>query len=302
MIESLPDPVRRRGQTLVRIDAATVSHLDITIATGEFDLAPPLPYVAGCEGAGTVLESDVHPVGTQVIFRDGSLGLDRDGTWRELACVDDDTLLPLDPPLPPAVAAAFFVPVTTAHVALFDIGGLTPGQKVLVTGATGAVGSMAVQLARDAGAEVIGLVSRTERLHRLPRGIHGVSLDDPRAVASLESDRDLDLLVDTIGGPGLGDRIRWIAAGGTLACLGYAAGTRFEVDLPGWFYSDVSLLPVNLLRRTTRAETIARSLLPRIADGALEVAIEEFALENIADALRALETGSLTGRAVIRLT
>jgi len=176
VVEDLPLPERRSQQTLVRIDAATISHLDLTVRTGEFPLGPSLPYVPGCEGAGTVVESDTLAAGTQVIFRAHAVGLDCDGTWREYAVVPDEALLPVATPVDPAVAATFLTPTTTAAVALFTIGRLEAGQTVLVSGATGAVGSMAVQLAHAAGANVLALVSRSSRLRDLPAGVQGISL------------------------------------------------------------------------------------------------------------------------------
>ncbi|MEU3855160.1 zinc-binding dehydrogenase [Streptomyces sp. NPDC029554] len=296
----VPEVARRPGETLVRIEAATVSHLDVTVASGDFSVSPCLPYVPGVEGAAVVVESDVFAPGRQVIFRDGPLGLSDHGTWREYASVPDHVLMPLDVPLSPSVAATFFTPATTAYVALFDVGGLQAGQTVLVSGATGAVGSVAVQLAKSAGCDVIALVSRRSRLERLPDGVQGVALDDEEALSELRETRPVDLLVDTIGGEGLSDRISWMKFGGRVACLGYTAGTSFSINLPTWFFSDVAILPVNLLTKGDRAKEVARELLPQIASGDIKFDIEEFAIEQVAEAWEKLNSGRVTGRAVIR--
>ncbi|MFJ9587970.1 quinone oxidoreductase family protein [Streptomyces acidicola] len=296
----LPEVTRSPGETLVRIEAATVSHLDVTVASGEFALSPDLPYVPGVEGAAVVVESEVFRPGQQVIFRDGGLGLSENGSWREYASVPDNVLVPLEITLPPSTAATFFTPVTTAYVALFDIGGLQPGQTVLVSGATGAVGSVALQLAGSAGCDVIALVSRRSRLARLPDGVQGVALDDEEALAKLREARPVDLYIDTIGGEGLSDRISWVKPGGRVACLGYTAGTTFSVDLPNWFFSDVAILPVNLLNKEARAQEVARELLPRIAKAEIGFDIEEFTIEQAAEAWEKLNSGQVTGRAVIR--
>jgi len=300
VVEDLPLPERRSQQTLVRIDAATISHLDLTVRTGEFPLGPSLPYVPGCEGAGTVVESDTLAAGTQVIFRAHAVGLECDGTWREYAVVPDEALLPVATPVDPAVAATFLTPTTTAAVALFTIGRLEAGQTVLVSGATGAVGSMAVQLARAAGANVLALVSRSSRLRDLPAGVQGISLADADATAKLAETRPADLLIDTIGGAGLSQRIGWVARGGKVACLGYTAGTEFTIDLPSWFFSTVSILPVNLMANEAEAHRFAAELLPRFADGGLTIAVQEFELEQVADALDRLSQGRVNGRAVLR--
>lgn len=300
VIEELPDPVRLPAHTLLRIDAATVSHLDVTVASGNFTLRPSLPYVPGCEGAATVIESDTFRPGTQVIFRDGAIGLDRDGTWREEAVVPDEILMALDIELAPTTAATFFMPTTTAAVSLFEVGGLQPRQTVLISGATGAVGSMAVQLALQAEANVIALVSRGTQLCALPKNVVGVALDDGEAIDWLAKDRPADLLLDTIGGSGLSRRIGWVRFGGKVVCLGYTAGTEFTIDLPNWFFSDVAILPVNLMNHATSALKYAREFLPKIADGSLKIDVDEFSLEELVDALERLSAGHLDGRAVIR--
>src|SRR3569833_572083 len=265
VVDELPAPVRGPGESLVRIEAATVSHLDDLVASGRFGVRPELPYVPGVEGSAIVLESDTHPIGSQVIFRDGPVGLRADGTWRELATVPDDTLLPQAVRLDPSVAACFFVPVTTAYVAVHDVGMLAPGETIMVSGASGAVGSVVVQLALAHGAEVIALVSRASRLSLVPAGATAVDLGDERAVAALARERPAHLLVDTVGGHGLSTLLPGVTAGGRAVGLGHTAGRATTLDLPSWFYSDVTLSPVNMLSRGSRAETIGRMLLGKVA-------------------------------------
>ncbi|MDN5760122.1 MAG: alcohol dehydrogenase catalytic domain-containing protein, partial [Tomitella sp.] len=79
MIDDVEIPGRSAGQTLVRIDAAALGHLDMTIASGNFNVRPPLPHVGGTDGAGTVVESDTIKPGTQVLVRAGGIGLFTNG-------------------------------------------------------------------------------------------------------------------------------------------------------------------------------------------------------------------------------
>ena len=300
LISDGAEPQRLPGETLVQIDAAAVGHLDITVASGEFTLQPPLPYVPGVEGSGTVLESDTFEPGTQVILRDGTIGVDRDGTWREKAAVPDAALTPLRIRVDPSVAATFFVPTATAYIALHDLGGLAKGQTVIVSGATGAVGSMAVQLALEAGANVIALVSRSSRLAHLPAGVRGIAADDAAAFALLAAERPADLLVDTIGGSGLSQRIKCVKPGGKAICVGYTAGAKFTIDLPNWLLTDVSIVPLSLISKQARAKEVIAQLLPKIADGTIRVDFTEFPFEQTADALHLLMSREIRGRAVIR--
>ena len=155
VLEELPDPQPRPGRTIVRMAAATVGHIDRTVWSGAFLKHPPLPYIAGVEAAGTVVASERHAAGQRVWLRGSGLGTTEDGTWCELIDAPDEALGLLPDGLDMALGAAFFSPCTSAWVALHEIAKLQAGERVLVTGATGAVGSMTVQLAREAGAVVL---------------------------------------------------------------------------------------------------------------------------------------------------
>ncbi|MBO0850677.1 MAG: alcohol dehydrogenase catalytic domain-containing protein, partial [Pseudonocardia sp.] len=217
VLEDVPDPVRAGGEVLVEVRAGAVGHLDVTIAGGEFAMRPELPYIGGVEGAGLVLDADpdapVRP-GSEVMLRGGGLGLLRDGCWTERVSVPAKAVTPLPAPLPPEVAATFFVPATTAYVALHDVARLDAGEQVIVAGAAGAVGSMVAQLALAAGATVTGVVSWPEQLARVPKGAEPVDGSAPDAVAELTRRRSASLLVDTLGGADLVDRSRWVRQGG----------------------------------------------------------------------------------------
>lgn len=300
-VDEVPDPVAGDGETLVRVEAAAVAHLDLTVASGRFHLKPELPHIGGVEGCGTVVSSAEHEPGTRVVLRGGGLGLVRPGTWAELVVSRRVTPLPAD--LSPELGATYFVPTTTAYTALHDIARLgawpdATDETVVVAGAAGAVGSMVAQLALRAGAEVIGLVA-AEQAGRLPAGVEAVRLDDEDRAAELRRDRPATLLVDTLGGQGLADRSRWVRPGGRAVSVGYVAGTEVALDLPNWLLEDVALLPVNMIRRDATARAHAPMLARLLAAGELTLEVESFGMADVATALDLLATGGLRGRAVL---
>ena len=132
----------------------------------------PLP---GVEAAGTVLQSERFAAGTRVWLRGAGLGTIEDGTWRETISARDAALGLLPDAIPMPLGAAFFSPCTAAWVALFEVGALQAGERLLVSGASGAVGSVAVQLARAAGAQV-GLPGQDEGEDGHGRACHGCSI------------------------------------------------------------------------------------------------------------------------------
>ncbi|MFI5624822.1 zinc-binding alcohol dehydrogenase family protein [Nocardioides sp. NPDC051685] len=309
VLDVVERPQRAEGESLVKVEAAAVSHLDLTVAGGDFDLKPSLPYVGGTGGCGVVVESDTHPAGQRVMLRGGGLGLKRDGTWAEYVVAADRHLNALPEGLPPGVGATFFTPLTTAASALrhtarlgeWNLDGIDSAsdELVVVGGAAGGVGSMVVQLAMREGANVIGVVADDDQAASLPAGVEAVVATDDARAAELTRDRPASLLVDTLGGAGLGARSGWVRSGGRAVSIGYVAGTDLTLDLPNWLLQDVALLPVNMIRRDRQARALAAELAPRLVDGELKVDVEQFGFADAGRALELLASGRLRGRAVL---
>jgi NADPH:quinone reductase-like Zn-dependent oxidoreductase len=297
------------GEALVEVASASLSHFDLTVASGEFGIRPELPYVPGVEGAGTVVGSDVIAPGTRVSIRGGGVGIATPGTWAELVVVPHEALTEVPDGLDLDLAAVAYDPLTTAHVSLHGVGRLGNWQDagvhavadevVLVTGAAGGVGSMVVQLALRAGARVIALVSSPQRAPLVPRGAQVVSMQDAARLAELASDPAVTLVVDTIGGEGLAERLTWVRPGGRVAVVGYTAGVTTTLDLPNWLLGDVSVLPVNLLRRAGEGDAVVDELTRLLVEGELTVALETFGMEDVATALDRLTSGRVHGKAVL---
>ncbi len=263
-VDDIPAPARTPGRALVRMHAASVGHIEHTIWGGRFALRPPLPYVPGTEGAGVVLESERFAPGPRVWLRGPGLGTRGDGTWREVADVPEAALGEIPDGVPFELAAAFFSPCTAAWSALHDLGQWRAGEGVLVTGAGGAVGSIVVQLAREAGAPVHAVTTPGSR----PLGA-----DVPQvAVGQLQP--EAALLVDTVGGDVLPQALRGVAAGGRAVLVGYTAGREPPLDLAELMLRDVALLPLNMVRREAAARARAPDLLARLADGRLRLGID----------------------------
>lgn len=288
-LEEVPDPVAGPGETLVRVSGAALGHIDLTVAGGEFPHRPVLPYTPGTDGAGIAVVS-----GAPVRIRGGGVGLARDGTWAELVAVPDDAVWPLRPEVGLALAACFFSPATTAWTAVHEVGALRPGERVAVTGAAGAVGSLAVQLAMEHGAaKVFGIVGRPAKGAAVPRGAEVV-------VGALAAEHGaVDLLIDTVGGAGLAGLLGAVTPGGRAALVGYTAGTSVTLALPALLAADVRLLPVNMLRRAAAARPLADVLLPRLLAGELTLAIERHPLADLSAAIERVRTGAAGGRVVL---
>ncbi|RZL93080.1 MAG: zinc-binding alcohol dehydrogenase family protein [Variovorax sp.] len=270
VLEEVAEPQRRAGRTIVRMAAATVGHIDRTVWGGGFLRHPPLPYIPGVEAAGVVVASDRHAPGQRVWVRGSGLGTTENGTWRELIDAPDEALGLLPEGVEMAIGSAFFSPTTSAWVALHEVAKLQPGERVLVTGATGAVGSIAVQLALDAGATVVTAAGDA-----------------------------VDLLVDTVGGQVLEAALPCVVAGGRAVLVGYTAGNALTLDIAHFLQRDVALLPLNMFRREAAGRAAAPELLARLKDGRLELAVKTFALDEASAALEWIAQRGHRGRAVL---
>jgi NADPH:quinone reductase len=292
-------PTGRPGRTIVEVRAATVAHLDHTIWRGRFLRPPSLPYVPGVEAAGVVVESDSFAVGQRVWVRGGGLGTVTDGTWCEVVDAPSAACGVLPDAVSFAVGASFFSPATSAWVSLNDVGCVLPGQRVLVTGASGAVGASAVQLAHALGAHVTGSVSSPQRVAHVPTVCDVVVVND-QMHASAFGDQLFDVVIDTVGGPGAPALLTRVVAGGCMVVVGYLAGTAMELDLAQFCQRDVSLLPLNMVRREAAGRAAAPELLRRIADGQLQLSVTEMAFDDVAVAFDRLVSRPV-GRLVLTM-
>lgn len=290
-LEDLPEPAGGPGLCRVRMHAATVGHIDRSVWGGSFLRHPPLPYVPGVEAAGVVLDGGAFPAGTRVWLRGAGLGTTSDGTWREVIEAPDVALGPLPEGVSFEVGTAFFSPCTSAWVALHEIAQVQPGEKVLVTGASGAVGSVLMQLALAAGALPVAVVADEAQAARLGPEIQRVP------IAALAP--DAGLLVDTVGGAVLPQALRGVSPGGRAVLVGYAGGTLAHIDLPELLQRDISLLPLNMFRREAAGRAAAPALLGLLAQGQLSIATQRFHLAAAAEALAWIATRGHAGRAVL---
>ena len=297
VVEEVADPVATAGESLIRIEAATVTHLDLGVAGARFPVLPEVPYVGGTAGSGTVVESLTYPAGTLVEVRGGGLGLARDGTWADLVAASDDALHHHPETADPLVAATFYSSFNAANIALHEVGRLQQGERVVITGAAGSVGAMAAHLALRANAgSVVGVISSEERRSAVPPGVEvavgaaGIAAIDPPA----------DLLVDTVGGDVLLQLLPLVRPGGRAALVGYTKGERIELDLPSFMFADVALLPVNGIRwRLLARESLAEAARAEVERGGFPRCVETYPLGRAADAFAAAAENRATGRVVL---
>ena len=249
----VPEPTRGPGQALVRIRAAALNPVELHIWNGHFFDGPPRPpYVIGLEGVGVVEEGERLAAGTRVRVEIVHPGYGRDGAVAEFAVAPEEpdatdrasqaSVAPIGDELDDTEAAALGVPVFTALMCLERAqaaGASLEGAHVLVTGATGAVGTVAVQLAKLMGAARVVAAGRdSERLERaLSLGADAtVELGDGLGAAELRErfteaagDR-LDVALDPLWGEPARAALEALTRDGVYVSFGQAASPVAELS------------------------------------------------------------------------
>lgn len=165
----LPDPVAGPAGVIVRAEAMSVNPIDVYIRSGAVAADLPVPYIPGCDLAGTVISTgdrvSKFQIGDRVWGSNQGLA-GRQGTFSELCRVDEKWLYPLAEGVDASTAAAVALTGITAHLGLFLHADLQPGERVFVNGGTGGVGAAVVQLAAAAGGHVTTTVGSDEKAAR----------------------------------------------------------------------------------------------------------------------------------------
>ncbi|WP_369252790.1 quinone oxidoreductase family protein [Geodermatophilus amargosae] len=227
-----PDPVAAPGRSLVRVTAAPIVPLDLLCASGtSYFGTPAVPYVPGVQGVGVVEESGRLLAGTRVWFATSAGMAPGDGGLAQRCAVADDDLVPLTAHVPDAAVAALGLSAVAAWMSLTWRGGLQPGERVVVLGAGGAVGQVAVGAARVLGAGRVVAVCRSAAAQERARAAGADAVvpasDDVDALAAALAEAcegSADVVVDPVFGTAATAACRVLAPGGRLVNLGGASG------------------------------------------------------------------------------
>ena len=301
----IPQPAE--GEVRLKVEATALGFVDGLIVQGRYQIRPPLPYVPGGEIAGTV---DATGPGVDAV----AIG-DRVVTWQlggglaEYVTVEARAIDKIPTGLDATTAAAMLVDYQTAHYALFERGQLRPGETVLVLGATGGVGSAAVQLAAQAGAFVIAAAS-TERKRDIARQRGAAATIDSRApdlrmqLKAAAPQGSVDVIVDPVGGETFEAMFRSLAKEGRHLVIGFASGSipSLPANLP--LLKSASLVGVEirhfLASQPVKAQEVRTALFESVVSGTLRApAIITFPLERAAEALAATMQRDKAGKIVV---
>jgi len=302
-LEEVPTPKPGPGEVLVRIHAVGVNPVETYIRAGTYARLPELPYTPGNDGAGVV--EQVGPDVTEFkagdrVYTAGSLT----GTYAEFALCRKEQVHPLPANVSFAQGAAIGTPYATAYRGLLQRAVAKAGETVLVHGASGAVGTAAVQLARADGLRVFGTAGSDQGL-KLAReqGAHEVfdhrAPDHFEEVMKATGGRGVDIIVEMLANVNLGKDLKILAKRGRVVIIGSRGPV--EINPRDTMQRDADIRGM-ILPNTPLVEmaSIHAGLVAGLENGTLRPVIgKEFALAEAAEAHRAVMKPGALGKIVL---
>jgi len=303
----------RPGEAVVRVEAAGVSFAEVQMLKGRYFSQPKFPFVPGYDLVGRVEEVgegvDGRLVGRRVA------ALTQTGAWADCVALDEADLAEVPDGLAPADAVAVVTNGVTAWQMIHRAARVRPGQTVVAHGASGGVGTLLVQLARLAGATVIGTASASK--HEGVRALGATPIDyraeDVPARVREISPGGVDAVFDHVGGSGLVASWRMLGKGGTLVSYGSASslgdeGHRLRPYLP--IFGRIMLWNAMPNGKKATFYYVKRwpklfqrdlaTVLALLSEGKIEARVaEQMPLYSAAEALGILASGKASGKVVL---
>lgn len=330
-----PKPQPDMGSVLIQVEAFGVNRADLIQAIGKYPPPAGASHILGLECSGTIRQVGLG-VDPSWLGRPVCALLDG-GAYAEYVCVPVEYLLPL-PEFPKgafisevaggeastSVSSATFgsksalarVPVDrfvagaalpeaalTSWSNLVEVAGLQPGQRVLITGASGGVGSFAVQMCAALGAEVYATAGSKQRCEQVKalgaKQVFDYSEDVLAAAKEANSGKGFDLIFDVVGAADLDQNLRLLATGGTLVIIGTLRGSRGELDIARLMGKRARIIGTTLRARPKPEKrdfiiSATKNLFPKIAEGKILPVLAASEMNSQTETKPAKNAGALT--------
>lgn len=301
-VEERPDPTPDSGGILVRVHAAGINGADILQRRGRYPAPPGAPEdIPGLEFAGEVVECSRDATRFQV--GDRVMGLVAGGGQAELVAVHERAVMPVPESQEWTEAGGLPEVFCTAYDALFTQADLQLGERLLVNGGAGGVGTAAIQLARASGATTVATVRRQDMVARVEQ------LGATAVVAEAGDDAarehgPFDVVLELVGAANLGASLKALAPGGRVCFIGVGAGPKTEFNalhLMGKrariFGSTLRAAPLE--EKAMLARRMERHVLPHFGQQ-LQVPVDStFPLDEVHEAYEYFSAGGKFGKVIL---
>jgi NADPH2:quinone reductase len=297
-----PDPAPGAGEVLVRVRAAGLNGADIHQRAGHYPPPPGSPPdIPGLELAG-----EVAALGSGAQrFNEGDrvMGIVGGGGQAELCTVHERQLMPVPTGLSWVEAGGVPEVFTTAHDALFTQCGLKSGERLLIHGAAGGVGTAGVQLGAAAGAYVIATVRNAD----LREGVAQLGAHEVIEPEGFAERGPFDVVLELVGAPNIAADLEALAVSGRIVVIGLGGGAKAEMNL-GALMGKRAVLRASTLRprpleeKALTARVMEHEVLPLFERGALRVPVAaSYPLDGVGEAYERFTAGGKLGKVVVEM-
>jgi NADPH2:quinone reductase len=276
-LDEIDDPVAGPGEVVVDIRAAGVNPADTYMRTGTYAIVPQLPYIPGGDAGGVVSAIGAGVTEFRVgdpVFVGTALSFDLTGCYAEKVKRKATEVLHLPGGVSFAAAAAFGVPYTTAHYALFERGHARAGETVFIHGASGSVGTAAIQIAKRAGLTVIGSGGSARGLDLIAREGADQAVDHTRKgyldeVKRLCGGQGPQLILEMLANVNLAADMDLVAKYGRIIIIGNRGETTINARVA--MMKELDIRGIALWNATPeQVAPIMKGILAGVAAGALK--------------------------------
>ncbi|MBJ7470572.1 MAG: zinc-binding dehydrogenase [Solirubrobacteraceae bacterium] len=295
-----PEPEPGLGEVLVKVHAAGLNGADLLQVRGAYPAPPGSPAdIPGLELAGEVV--GLGPGVGRFGIGDRVMGIVGGGGQAEYAVVHERQLMPVPAGLDLVAAGGFPETFTTAHDAIVVQAGLRPGERLLVHGAAGGVGTAAVQIGRAIGASVVA----TTRHEQFDAQLEQLGAEVVTRPNEHHGFGPFDVVLELIGGENLGEDVKALATGGRVVIVGVGGGIKAELNLLALMSVRGRVLGTTLRSRpleekAATARAMEREVLPLVERGRLTVPIAKaFPAEEAEAAYAHFKQGGKFGKVIL---
>jgi len=307
-LSEVPEPPLRDGHVTVRVKATALNRADLLQRRGLYPPPKGETDILGLECSGVVeaLGAGV----SSLSVGDRVMALLPGGGYAERVVVHEKMAIPVPGTLSFEQAAAVPEAFLTAREALFTLGGLRAGDVTLIHAAAGGVGSAAVQLARQAGAQVVATAGSAEKLDRV-RALGATTLvnyrteDFAEAVMTASGGKGANVILDFVGAAYWPKHAQCLATAGRVVVIGVLGGASADVNLAQLLMRRFQILGLVMRSRglpdkIAITQSFIRESLPLLADGTLVPVVDSvFPLEQACDAHERMERNDNVGKIVL---
>ena len=307
--ETRPVPVPGPGEILVKVKAAGVNRPDVAQRSGSYPPPPGASDLPGLEIAGEVVA--LGEGATRHKVRDKVMSLVAGGGYAQYCIAQDGQAMTVPPSLTIAEAGAIPETLMTVWHNVFERGGLTPGETLLIHGGSSGIGTMAIQLAKAFGAKVIvtvGSQDKAEACLKLgaDRAINYKTEDFVEAVKTATNGAGANVILDMVGGDYIDRNYEAAAVEGRIVQIAFLSGTPkaaanfAKLMVKRLHHTGSTLRPRSNADKAKMVAAIEAKVMPLLREGRVKPLMDStFPLEKAADAHRRMETSAHIGKIVL---